>query len=148
MFSRTLPSVSAFGKDRANVDVGKEARELVNSTGLGEKMDFPVRSLTLADKKRIEVTRALATKPKLLLLDEVVSGLNDVETQQCVELIQRIRTLGVTIFMIEHVMKFVMGISDRVIVLDHGEKIAEGSPQEMSKNEQVLEAYLGVEQVA
>ncbi len=101
------------------------------------------KSLTLAGRKRLEIGRALATSPKILLLDEVVAGLNPTEVSQTMELILQIRASGVTIIMVEHVMKAVMGICDRLMVLNYGKQIAEGKPQEIVKDPLVIEAYLG-----
>jgi branched-chain amino acid transport system ATP-binding protein len=104
---------------------------------------IPAKDITLANQKRLEVARALATKPELLLLDELIAGLNPTETAQAMELVTKIRDKGITIFMIEHVMKAIMSICDRLIVLHHGEKIAEGTPQEITNNQTVIEVYLG-----
>jgi branched-chain amino acid transport system ATP-binding protein len=104
---------------------------------------IPAKDITLANQKRLEVARALATKPELLLLDELIAGLNPTETAEAMELVTKIRDKGITIFMIEHVMKAIMSICDRLIVLHHGEKIAEGTPQEITNNQTVIEVYLG-----
>jgi branched-chain amino acid transport system ATP-binding protein len=101
------------------------------------------RNLTVADQKKIEIARALAVKPKLLLLDEVMSGLTPAETAEAIKLVRQLRERGMTIFLIEHVMKVVMGISDRVIVLHHGEKISEGPSNLVANDQRVIEAYLG-----
>ena len=120
------------------------ALELIAFTGLAGKEDTPAAGLTLADKKRLEITRALATAPRLLLLDEAMSGLTPTETAAAVELVRRIhRELGLAICVVEHVMEVVMPLSHRVIVLDHGEKLTEGPPAEVARDERVITAYLG-----
>jgi branched-chain amino acid transport system ATP-binding protein len=100
-------------------------------------------SLNVAQKKRLEMARALAARPYLLLLDEVLAGLNSSEIDNMVQTVLKIREQGITIIMIEHVMKAVMNVSDRIIVLDYGEQIAEGNPETIAKDEKVIEAYLG-----
>jgi branched-chain amino acid transport system ATP-binding protein len=111
--------------------------------GLSEGRATPAKDLTLANQKRLEVARALATRPELLLIDELIAGLNPTETAQAMELVTKIRDRGVTILMIEHVMKAIMSVCDRIIVLHHGEKIAEGVPQEIATSKTVIEVYLG-----
>jgi len=121
-----------------------EALTRLDFVGLSGKKNVPAGSLTIADRKMLEVARALSTNPKIILLDEVVAGLNATETTEAMSLVRRIRDeLGVTVFWVEHVMKAVMGVADRVMVLHHGEKIAEGSPKEVAETKTVIDAYLG-----
>jgi branched-chain amino acid transport system ATP-binding protein len=120
------------------------ALDLVAFTGLSGREDTLAAGLTLADKKRLEITRALATEPRLLLLDEAMSGLTPAETAVAVELVRRIHhELGLAVCVVEHVMEVVMPLSHRVIVLDHGEKLTEGLPAEVARDERVITAYLG-----
>ena len=123
----------------------KEAYELLRLTGLLQKANIPARSLTLVGRKQLEIARALATRPKVLLLDEAISGLNPTETEAMMGLIRNIQNRGITVFMIEHIMKAVMGLSNRILVLNFGELIAQGTPEQVSKNKDVIEAYLGAE---
>jgi len=130
-----------------NVSAAKKlAAEIVEKLGLGAKRDLPASSLTLPDLKRLEVARALATRPKLLLLDEVMAGLRPTECDQMVEFFREInRAEGLTILLIEHVMRAVMALAQQVVVLNHGEVIARGTPAEVVRNRAVLECYLGEE---
>ena len=121
----------------------RKAAESLELVGLSTARAIPARDLTLVNQKRLEVARALATKPELLLLDELMAGLNQTEMAESMELVTGLRDKGLTIFMIEHVMKAIMSICDRIIVLHHGEKIAEGTPQEIASNKTVVEVYLG-----
>jgi branched-chain amino acid transport system ATP-binding protein len=137
-----------YGKGEASDDLKKArltAEAILERVGLGSKKSAKVSDLTLEDKKRLELSKALSTRPELLLLDEVMAGLNPMEIKEIMELIRKIRQDGVAIIVVEHVMQAVMKLADRVCVLHHGEKIAEGSPEEVSKNKRVIESYLGEE---
>jgi len=120
-----------------------KAWEVLRFIGLADRADLPAASLTLSGRKRLEVGKALALDPKLLLLDEVVAGLNPTEADQTVQLILKIREAGVTILIVEHIMRVIMKISTRIIVLNYGQMIAEGTPDAVARNRQVVEAYLG-----
>jgi branched-chain amino acid transport system ATP-binding protein len=129
---------------REEVAARKRARELLEFSGLVRKDAVIGRNLSYGDQRRLEVARALATEPKLLLLDEPTAGMNPQETVDFTTFVVRLREeLGLAVLLIEHDMRVVMEISDRVTVLDYGEKIAEGTPQEIQKNDRVIEAYLG-----
>jgi len=130
----------------ANTDQAQakqQAMELLEMVGLSGKESLLAQDLTLAAQKRLEIARALATKPELLMLDEVMAGLTPTEVGASVELIKKIHAGGVTIFLIEHIMKAIMGVSQRIIVLHHGQKIAEGTPKEMATSDTVIKVYLG-----
>jgi branched-chain amino acid transport system ATP-binding protein len=144
MTTRENVMCGAFKRTNSRAHAEESARRLLDFTGLGAREDVVAANLTLADKKRLEIARALATEPKLLLLDEAMSGLTPAETAEAVELVRRIHDqLKVAICVVEHVMEVVMPLSQRVIVLEYGQKIAEGPPQEIVRNEQVIRAYLG-----
>jgi len=122
----------------------KRADDVLDFVGFPkEKIDTPNRSLNVVELKRVQLARALASNPKLLLLDELTTGLNPKESSEAVNLIKKIRLNGTSILIIEHVMSVIMGVSDRIVVLDHGEKIAEGRPYEVVNNQQVIDTYLG-----
>jgi len=136
---------SMFGRPKAaqSMDAAKEAAQWVEFVGLSAMSATPARDLTLVNQKRVEVARALATKPELLMLDELMAGLNPTEVAESMELVTTIRDRGITVFMIEHVMKAIMNVCDRIMVLHHGEKIADGTPQEITTSKKVIEVYLG-----
>lgn len=122
----------------------EKAESIIKDLNLQSVRDVPVKNLPVAERKIVEAARALATEPKMLLLDEVAAGLNPSESARILETLKRLKEQGVTLCLVEHVMRFIMGISERIVVLDRGLKIAEGSPSEIAANESVIEAYLGV----
>jgi branched-chain amino acid transport system ATP-binding protein len=141
--------VGAFLRSASAQDARRQAAEIVEKLGLGAKRDQPASSLTLPDRKRLEVARALATRPRLLLLDEVMAGLRPTECDQMVEVFREInRSDGTTILLIEHVMRAVMALAKHIGVLHHGEVIARGTPEQVVRDPAVLECYLGEEAAA
>jgi branched-chain amino acid transport system ATP-binding protein len=138
-----LGSLFGTSTNVSSADAEREATELLELVGLSAMKAMPAKDLTLANQKRLEVAGALATKPELLLLDEMMAGLNPAELTQAMELITRIRDKGITIMMIEHVMKAIMNVCERIMVLHHGVKITEGTPQEIATSEMVIKVYLG-----
>jgi branched-chain amino acid transport system ATP-binding protein len=125
----------------------QKALEVLDFVGLIDKRDALAKSLTIADRKRLEMARALATDPRLLLLDEVMAGLRPAEVEEVITIIRKINKRGITVFLIEHIMQAIMSLSNFIVVIQYGKKIAEGQPEEIASNEQVIKAYLGEEYV-
>ncbi|OIP34561.1 MAG: ABC transporter ATP-binding protein [Deltaproteobacteria bacterium CG2_30_66_27] len=140
--------VGAFLITSSRKEAGRRAREVLGRVGLSAKENAEARNLTVSEQKRVQLARALATRPRLLLLDEVMAGLTPQEISEAVSLVRTIREDGITMIVVEHVMEAVMPISDRVVVLDYGKKIAEGAPNEIVRDELVIKAYLGVKHSA
>src|SRR5476651_2033973 len=133
----------AFLRDRSPDRARVKAREAIDFVGLSTRENTAARDLTTIDQRRLEMARALATEPRLLLLDEVMAGLNPAEVDQAVTLIDKLANRGLTIVIVEHVMRAIMAVARHIVVLDQGQKIAEGTPKEIVENPEVVRAYLG-----
>ena len=133
----------AFLRDRHVAATRQRAREAIDFVGLSAREQTPARDLTTIDQRRLEMARALATQPRILLLDEVMAGLNPSEIDQAVALVGKLSQRGLTIVIVEHVMRAIMAVARHIVVLDHGQKIAEGTPKEIVENPEVIRAYLG-----
>jgi len=133
----------AFLRDRHVAAARVKALEAIEFVGLAAREQTAAKDLTTIDQRRLEMARALATEPKILLLDEVMAGLNPAEIDQAVALVKKLASRGLTIVIVEHVMRAIMAVAKHIVVLDHGQKIAEGSPKEIVENPEVIRAYLG-----
>ena len=138
-------TASAFCRVNAIKEAQKLASEAIEFCGLEHHRDQRAKGLPIGLRKRLEITRALATQPELILLDETAAGLNPKELNQVIELIKEINRRGITIIIVEHIMKVIMTISNRILAINHGQPIAEGTPEEVSRNADVIKAYLGEE---
>ena len=140
-------TVAAFATTNSRKIAEEKAVAVLESLNFADKKDLISGNLTIADRKRLEIAKALATEPKLLLLDEVMAGLRPNEVDEMVQILKDLRQKGITIFVIEHIMRAIMAMSDRIVVIQFGKKIAEGTPKEIANNEKVIKAYLGEDYV-
>ncbi len=136
-------TVAGFVHTNSRAAAEEKAMAALESLNFADKKDVLAGNLTIADRKRLEIARALATEPRLLLLDEVMAGLRPAEVDELVEILRDLCDQGVTIFLIEHIMRAIMALSDRIVVIQFGKQIAEGTPEEIANNENVIKAYLG-----
>jgi len=138
-------TASAFCRVNSIKEARQEANRILDFCNLSVEKDKPAKSLPIAGRKRLEIARALATRPDLILLDETAAGLNPSELDEAIDLIRKIRETGITVLIVEHIMKVIMTISDRIHAINFGQTIAEGTPKEVANNKAVIEAYLGEE---
>lgn len=141
-------TVGSFSVTNKRETARGKAVEILELLGMADKQDLLPGALTIADRKRLEIARALATEPKLLLLDEVMAGLRPTEVDEVIEIIQTLRGKGMTIFVIEHIMRAIMALSDEIVVIQFGRKICQGDPEAVAQDENVIKAYLGDDYVA
>jgi branched-chain amino acid transport system ATP-binding protein len=138
-------AVAALNREKSATKAREKAMETLLFLEMADLAEIPAKNLTLGSRKRLELARALATRPRLLLLDEVMGGLNGTEIQEMLKILVRIHQSGITILIIEHIMSVIMSFSKRIVVMHHGEKLAEGTPGDIARMPQVLDAYLGEE---
>src|SRR3712207_940379 len=146
--STLFPYTTLFRSRREEREGEETAREVMRFLGLERRADELAQNLSYGDQRRLEIARAMATRPKLLCLDEPAAGFNPAEKQRLMELIRAVRDQGITVLLIEHDMRLVMGVTDRIVVLEFGRKIAEGPPADIRDNPAVIAAYLGVDEDA
>ncbi len=139
--------VGAFATTDKTAEAEEGALRVLKALHFEDKKDMRAGNLTIADRKRLEIARALATRPQILLLDEVMAGLRPAEVDEMVAIIKGLRDRGITIFVIEHIMRAIMALSDRIVVIQFGKKISEGAPEDVASDENVIKAYLGDEYV-
>jgi len=135
--------IGAFLRHHGAAAAREKARQVIDSVGLGHVADAPAKSLGTPGRKRLEIARALASEPKVLLLDEAMAGLTPTEIRTAIELVRQIHGTGITLVIVEHIMEVIVSLASRVIVFHQGREIARGTPQEVTRNERVIEAYLG-----
>lgn len=135
--------MGAFNRNKDIREARKEAERILEMIGLSKKKDMLAKNLTIEERKRVDLGKALATKPELLLLDEVMAGLNEIEIRETILLLKRLQEEGMTLLVIEHVMSAIMALCKRIVVIHHGELISHGSPDKISTDEKVIQAYLG-----
>jgi len=140
--------VGAFATTDRRSEALEKSAEVLDSLGMGDKKDLKPGAMTIADRKRLEIAKALATEPKLLLLDEVMAGLRPTEVDEVIEIIRTLKKTGMTIFVIEHIMRAIMALSDEIVVIQFGKKICQGVPEVVANDENVIKAYLGEDYVA
>lgn len=135
--------VGAYNRTNSNQEARKKAQDILNFLGMDEMAEYLARGLSVAGRKRLEIARVLATEPKMILFDEAMAGLRPNETNEIIELVRQISQQGIALLLVEHVMKVIMSLSDRIVVIHHGEKIAEGEPRQIVQDKAVIDAYLG-----
>lgn len=135
--------IGSYNRLKEKQEIEDKTMEILDFIGLVDKKDVAAKNLSIGDRKKLELARALATKPSFLLLDEVMAGLNPKEQNDMINIILELKSMGMTILLIEHTMKVIMSLSERIIVLNYGKKLAEGSPSDIGSNQDVIEAYLG-----